>query len=153
MNNQPNRDSIFTWKRSYHAEYPDVSAEAIWQTWQDVNNWPLWHHNLESCTLEGPFQVGAQFIVQAKGAPRSKPTIIQIEKDHSFTDRIKFFGATMYNIHSTTPTKNGITITHTVLVQGVLSLIWINFVAKKIVGTAPLTTNTLVAYAQRTYQK
>ena len=80
------------WTRKYSKFYSNVSPEAIWRIWVDINNWVNWHGDLDYCKLEGEFQVGNHFMLKPKGVPAVKIMLTEINKMQSFTDCTKFFG-------------------------------------------------------------
>ena len=88
------------WIREHSKFYPNVSPEAIWKIWVDINNWPSWHGDLDYCTLDGDFKAGNHFMLKPKGAPAIKIMLTEINDMQSFTDCTKFFGGKMYDNHS-----------------------------------------------------
>lgn len=83
------------WIRTYSKTFQNVTKEALWELWTDVNQWPAWHRDLEFCTLNGPFEVGNYFILKPKGIRPIKIILTKIEKGRKFTDYTSFFGAKM----------------------------------------------------------
>ena len=53
------------WEKEYSKQYKGVSKQSIWELWEDVNNWPKWHQELEYCKLEEPFSSRIAFFVKA----------------------------------------------------------------------------------------
>ena len=96
------------WIREHSKFYLDVSPEAIWKIWVDINNWPSWHGDLDYCKLDGDFKVGNHFMLKPKGAPAVKIMLTEINEMQNFTDCTKFFGAKMYDTHSMEVKDNGV---------------------------------------------
>lgn len=136
------------WTRSFSKTYPGVTASAIWQLWADVNHWPDWDKELEYCQLQGEFVEGKQFILKPKGGPKVKITLSKIITNKQFTDFCKFIGATMYDDHQLEETAEGLRITNTISVTGLLSLIWVKLVAEKVFQSIPQNLDALVALAK-----
>ena len=68
------------WTRSYSKTFDNIKRDTIWQILTDVNNWPQWHEDLDSCKMEGPFAVGNHFMLKPKGVGAVKITLTAIEK-------------------------------------------------------------------------
>jgi len=67
-----------------------ADKEAIWQLWEDVENWKKYDTRLEYSYLEdnAKFELGAIGYVKAQGAPRAKFKLIQVDPGVSFTERL-----------------------------------------------------------------
>ena len=104
------------WIREHSKFYPDVSPEAIWKIWVDINNWPSWHGDLDYCKLDGDFKVGNHFMLKPKGAPAVKIMLTEINEMQNFTDCTKFFGAKMYDTHSMEVKDNGVLLSNKLVV-------------------------------------
>ena len=137
------------WIRTFSKIYKDVKREDIWDLWTDVNNWPQWHGDLEYCKMKGVFEVGNHFILKPKGISPVKIEITKLEKGYSFTDCTKFFGAKMYDTHVMEETKEGLRITNTLTVTGLLKWLWVKLVAQNVAATAPEETESLVRLARK----
>ncbi|AIL12390.1 hypothetical protein IM40_00820 [Candidatus Paracaedimonas acanthamoebae] len=137
------------WIKTYSKTFKDLQKERVWALWADVNNRHKWDLDSEYCKLEGPFKVGAKFILKPIGAPVVQIEIIEVRKNHKFTDRTRFFGAIMDGIHEMEATKDGLRLTTTMQISGPLSFIWRKLVVEGIVKTLPDQTEALVALARR----
>lgn len=136
------------WTRTHSKFYPSVSPEIIWETWVDVNHWPLWHGDLEYCTLEGDFKVGNHFTLKPKGISAVKIELIEISEGHSFTDCTSFFGAKMYDTHSMEEREGGVLLSNQLVVTGPLKWLWIQLVAKNVADSVPEEMDSLVRLAK-----
>lgn len=132
------------WIRTYSKVYKGLSKETVWKFWADVNNWPAWHGDLESCTLKGPFRKGNFFLLQPKGMKAFKIDLIDVEEGRKFTDCTTFFGAKMYDTHEMVETKEGLKLTNTLKVTGFLRFLWVKLVAKNVAATVPDEMDALV---------
>ncbi len=135
------------WVRSYSKIYPKVRREEIWRVWKDVNNWPQWDKELEYCKLDGEFKEGNQFLLKPVGGPKVKIVLSEVVPNESFTDYCKFFGATMYDAHKLEDTPEGLRVTNTISVTGLLKFIWVNLVAKNVAKSVPSHMDALVQLA------
>lgn len=125
------------WTKSYSIVTKEVTKEQMWKLFSDVNNWHTWDKGVESATLEGKFEKGNHFIFQPKGGPKLKIGIAEATENKSFTDVTKFPLAKMYGEHIFEETPNGLKITTTMKVEGVLCFLWRKIVTQKIVDGLP----------------
>lgn len=137
------------WSQSYSKTFKDVRKERVWDLWADVNNRHKWDLDSEYCKLEGPFKVGAKFILKPLKGPLVQIEIVEVRKNHKFTDRTRFWGAIMDGIHEIEETKEGLRLKTTMQVSGPLSFVWRKLVAEGIVKTLPDQTEALVTLARR----
>lgn len=136
------------WTRTYSKNYKNISKEKIWKLWTDVNNWPKWHGDLDSCTMEGPFVVGNHFMLKPKGVKPVKIILTEIKEGRKFTDCTTFFGAKMIDTHEMEETSDGLCLTNTLVVTGPLKWLWIKLVAQNVADTVPHEMEALVDLAR-----
>jgi hypothetical protein len=132
------------WKKTFTKTYPGVSQKVAWQIATDINRWPEWHGDLDSCTMEGPFVVGSHFMLKPKGMKAVKIILTEIKEGHSFTDCTAFPGARMYDTHAIEETPEGLRITNTMVVTGPLKWLWIKLVAQRVAATIEEETEALI---------
>lgn len=137
------------WVREYSKIYKDLNPQNIWEIWTDINNWPAWHDDLESCALEGNFEIGNHFILKPKGSRAVKIKLTEITPGKSFTDCTVFPGAKMYDTHTLEETPTGLRLTNKLVVTGFFSWLWIKLVAKHIADTVPQEMDALVKLAKQ----
>jgi hypothetical protein len=125
------------WTKSYSIVTREVTKEQMWKLFADVNNWHTWDTGIEFAKLEGKFEKGNHFMFQPKGGPKLKIEIIEAIENQNFTDFTKFPLAKMYGEHTFEDTPNGLKITTTMKVEGILGFLWIKIVAQKIVDALP----------------
>jgi len=123
------------WSRSYSITSKEVTAAQMWQLFSDVNNWPSWDNSVAFSSLEGKFETGNHFMFQPKGGPKMKIGIHEAIENQGFTDCTRFPGALMYGVHSFEPTEDGLRITTTMKMKGILGFVWRKIVAEKIVAS------------------
>ncbi|QQR48939.1 SRPBCC family protein [bacterium] len=136
------------WQQTVQKLYQNVKKEDVWRLWIDIAKWPLWHDDLDSCTMEGPFEVGNFFWLKPKGMKAVKIELTDIKEGFSFTDCTKFLGAKMYDTHTLEETPDGLLLTNTVVVTGPMRWLWIKLVAQNVANTSLDHMDALVALAR-----
>jgi len=143
---------MFT-KLYWHREVcKGLKAQDIWGLWADVNNYLRWHNGLDYCKLEGDFVVGNYFTLKPKGAPPFKIFITELIKNRRFVDCTYFFGAKMYDIHELEETPEGLRVTNTLKITGVLSFFWDWLIARKVAAAVPHKMEALIGLARKKYE-
>jgi len=125
------------WIKSHSITSKEVTKEQMWALFSDVNNWAAWDKGVAFAELNGRFEKGNHFMFQPKGGPKLKIGIVEATENKSFTDFTKFPLAKMYGQHTFEDTANGLKITTTMKVEGILGFLWRKIVAEKIVAALP----------------
>ena len=125
------------WSKSHSIVTKAVTKEQMWQLFADVNNWQAWDTGIEFAKMEGKFEKGNHFMFQPKGGPKLKIGIVEALENKNFTDFTQFPLAKMYGEHTFEETPNGLKITTTMRVKGILAFLWVKIVAQKIVDGLP----------------
>jgi hypothetical protein len=125
------------WTKSHSTVTKEVTKEQMWKLFADVNNWQTWDSGIEFAKIEGKFEKGNHFMFQPKGGPKLKIEILEAIENKQFTDLTKFPLAKMYGDHTFEETPNGLKITTTMTVKGILGFLWVKIVAQKIVDGLP----------------
>lgn len=125
------------WTKSHSIVTRDVTKQQMWNLFADVNNWHTWDTGIEFAKLEGKFEKGNHFMFQPKGGPKLKIGIVEAVENKKFTDFTKFPLAKMYGEHTFEDTSNGLKITTTMKVEGLLGFLWVKIVAQKIADALP----------------
>ncbi len=136
------------WTRTYSKTVQGINAADIWRLWTDVNNWPNWHGDLDSCNMTGPFAVGNHFMLKPKGMKAVKIVLTDIVEGHHFTDCTAFLGAKMYDTHALQETAQGLQLTNTLVVVGPLRWLWIKLVAQHVADTVHEEMEKLIDLAR-----
>ena len=137
------------WKKTFSKTYSGVTKEAVWQIWTDINHWSQWHGDLDSCKMEGAFEVGNYFLLKPKGMRAVKIMLTDIEEGRSFTDCTAFPGARMCDTHAMEETPEGLRITNTLVITGPLKWLWIKLVVQHIADTIEEETEALISLARQ----
>lgn len=125
------------WKKSYSIVTKEVTKEQMWKLFADVNNWHTWDEGIEFAKMEGKFEKGNHFLLKPKGGPKLNIELIETIENVKFVDLTKFPLAKMYGEHLFEETPQGLKITTTMKVEGLLAFLWIKLVAKGIVDGLP----------------
>lgn len=115
----------------------EITGNQIWKLFSDVNNWHTWDEGIEYTRIEGKFEAGNYFTLRPKGGPDVKVRLLKTEENVGFLDVISFPLAKMYDEHVFEETSDGLKITNTITVKGLLSFLWVKIVAEKIALSLP----------------
>ena len=137
------------WTRSHSIVTKAVTKEQMWKLFADVNTWHTWDEGIEFARLEGKFEKGNHFTLKPKGGPKLKVELLETVVNKSFLDVTKFPLAKMYDNHTFEETADGLKITNTISVTGILSFLWIRLVAQNIVNALPVDIQRQVEAAGR----
>ncbi|MDB5086481.1 MAG: polyketide cyclase, partial [Mucilaginibacter sp.] len=80
---------------------------------------------------------GNSFILKPKGGPKLKVKLLETVTNKSFLDVTPFPLAKMYDNHTFEETPEGLKITNTISVKGLLAFVWVKLVASDIVKALP----------------
>jgi hypothetical protein len=125
------------WIRSHSIVTKKVTKEQMWNLFANVNTWHTWDDGIESAKLEGQFEKGNHFKLRPKGGPTVNVELLETFINKSFLDVTSFPLAKMYDNHTFEETPDGLKITNTIYVKGILSFVWIKLVAQNIVNALP----------------
>lgn len=137
------------WIKSHTIIAQGVTKEQMWKLFANVNAWQTWDSGLEFARMEGEFEKGNHFTLRPKGGPTVKIELIETIKNETFTDLTRFPLAKMYGVHVFKETPDGLQITTTMKVKGLLSFLWVKIVAQKIVDGLPEDMKTQVEAARK----
>ncbi|HEV8511823.1 MAG TPA: SRPBCC family protein [Cyclobacteriaceae bacterium] len=125
------------WTKSHSIVTKEVTKEQIWKLFANVNQWHTWDEGIEYAKLEGKFEKGNYFMLRPKGGPNVKVELLETVENKMFLDVTKFPLAKMYDEHLFEETPQGLKITNTITVKGILSFLWVKIVAQKIADALP----------------
>ncbi len=133
-----------------HSIETAASREAIYQLYSDVVTWPLWDDGIAQVTLDGPFAVGAQGVLTAKGQEPLTFRIVEVQPNVGFADETKMpaAGVALRFAHILTPLGGGRTrITHRVTITGAAADTLGPHIGPAITAGIPNTMAALARYA------
>ena len=102
-----------------------ATKEQIWKLWTDVPNWNVWDKEVETSKLFGQFQKETKGILKPTGGPKAKFEITELTNLKSFTSRSFLPLCKMDFIHTMTETKDGLEITHKVVMTGFMTFLFL----------------------------
>ncbi len=137
------------WTRTYSKVTRTVTKEQVWKLFADVNNWHTWDAGIEYARMEGRFEKGNHFLLRPKGGPDVKIALIETEENRKFTDLTRFPLAKMYGQHVFEETPDGLKMTTTMTVTGLLGFLWVKLVANKIANALPSDMEAQINAAQK----
>jgi len=136
------------WTRTHSIVTKKVTAAQMWKLFADVNNWHKWDTGIGCAAMEGAFRQGNHFTLKPKGGPKVKMALVEIIPNKRFMDLTQFPSAKMYGQHLLEETPDGLKITTTMKVGGLLGFLWIKLVAQDIVDSQPGEMAAQVAFAE-----
>lgn len=137
------------WTKSQSVVTKEATKEQMWKLFADVNNWYKWDTGIEYAKMEGEFEKGNFFELKPKGGPKVKIQLLETLENHKFVDCTTFPLAKMTGTHTFEETQNGLKITTTITVKGILAFLWIKIVAQKIVDGLPVEMLEQIKYASK----
>lgn len=137
------------WTRTYSITTKEITKEQIWKLFADVNNWHSWDEGTEYAKISGKFEQGNFFVLKPKGGTEVKVTLLKTIENKMFLDVTKFPLAKMYDEHLFEETSDGLKITNTITVKGLLSFLWVKLVAKNIVNSLPKDVENQIKSAKQ----
>ena len=137
------------WTRSHSITTTEVSKEQMWKLFSDVNNWHTWDKGIEYAQLDGKFEKGNSFILKPKGGPKVKIELEECIPNKLFRDLTKFPLAEMRGEHTYEETAEGLKITTTMTVKGILSFLWVKIVAQDIADSLPVEMAEQIKFASK----
>ncbi|MDD8018590.1 MAG: hypothetical protein PHP42_09475 [Bacteroidota bacterium] len=132
-----------------HSIITDVSAEKIWKIWSNVEAWNKWDKEVEWAKIQGDFAVGTIGYLKPKGAPKSKFVMTGCKKNESFSDRSFLPLATLEFFHVMKQTNDGLVVTHSIKISGLLSWVFAKLIGEKLSKGLPEAMNELVTLAKQ----
>lgn len=137
------------WTKSHSITTKEATKEQLWKLFADVNNWHKWDEGIEYARMTGKFEKGNHFILKPKGGPKVKIQLLETIENKKFVDCTTFPLAKMTGTHTFEETSNGLKITTTMTVTGLLAFLWVKIVAQKIVDGLPVEMIEQVKYASK----
>ena len=137
------------WTKSHSIVTSEVTKEQLWKLFSNVNDWHTWDQGIESAKMEGKFEKGNHFELKPKGGPKVKIELVETVENQKFVDLTRFPLAKMYGEHTFEDTPNGLRITTTMKVEGILSFLWIKLVAKDIADGLSTEMPEQIKYASK----
>lgn len=106
---------MFTYEKSITGK---ADIEKIWNLYSDVRNWSLWDQNVKSVSLSGVFCVGTHGIMEMTDGSTLPIVLTECTDKKSFTTKSQLGPITVAFGHLLKEDTNGVTIVHTVTMEG-----------------------------------
>lgn len=129
------------WAKTHSIVTTEATKEQLWKLFTDINNWHVWNNEIEFAKIEGKFETGNYYLIQPKNGRLVKVQLLEVVENKQCLELGKFPLATMYYHHILEETPSGLKITSTIAMKGLLSLLWVQLVVRKI-------ANTMAAHVQ-----
>ncbi len=126
-----------------------ATKEQIWKLWADVPNWNVWDAEVETTELFGEFQTGTKGTLKPTSGPKTKFKMTECAKFKSFTNRNFLPLCQMDFIHIMTETKDGLEITHKVVMTGFMIFLFSRVIGTKIKVGLPIAVEKLIELAEK----
>ncbi len=102
-----------------HAAESDVTAEAVWEAWADVERWGEWNADIERIEIDGPFAVGATITMTPRGGDAVSLRVAEATPGSVFVDEAELGGAVVTTTHLVEPVGEGrVRITYRTEISG-----------------------------------
>lgn len=137
------------WTKSHSILTNKVTKEQMWKLLSDVNNWHVWDTNIEYTKMEGKFKRGNSFVLKPKKGPKVKIELVEVVENKKFVDLTRFPLAKMYGEHTFEQTPQGLKLTTTMRVEGLLASLWIKIVAQDIANDLPVEMEKQIQLASK----
>ena len=125
------------------------TKEQIWKLMSNVNDWNKWDNSVEHSELQGDFKTGSVFLLKPKGGPKVRIKLVEVKPPAYFKDQTMFPLAKMNGEHWYEDTPQGLKITVTMTITGLLSGLWYKLVMKDIVQRLPEEIKSQIAEAKK----
>ncbi|MFA6403266.1 MAG: SRPBCC family protein [Salinivirgaceae bacterium] len=123
------------WTKFYSIVTNEATKEQMWKLFTDINNWHVWNNEIEFAKLEGKFEAGNHYLIQPKNGRIVKVKLVEVVENMHCLEFGTFPLAKMYYDHLIEETANGLKITNTITMKGLLSFLWVQLVVKKIAAS------------------
>lgn len=134
------------WQRTHKMTFPDLSKAEVFAAWADVERWSDWDVGLDYAHLEGPFQAGAKIKLKPKGGPVVAIEVLATDPERGFTDETRFLLARMVDAHDIRDTPEGLELTSTLSMRGLLAALWVRLVGAGVADSVPEQMRALHRY-------
>jgi hypothetical protein len=125
------------WTKSHSIITKAATKEQMWKLFTEINNWHVWNNEIEFALLEGKFEAGNHYLIQPKKGRIVKVELLEVIENKHCLELGTFPLAKMYFDHILEETANGLKITSTITMKGLLSFLWVQLVVGKIAASMP----------------
>ena len=126
-----------------------ATREQIWKLWTDVANWSSWDKEVETAELFGEFKTGTKGILKPAGGPKTSFIMTECTDFISFSDRSFLPLCKMDFIHKMQETKDGVEVTHKIVMTGLMTFLFSKVIGSKIEIGLPVAVEKLIEIAEK----
>lgn len=90
-----------------HAVESDVTTDAVWEAWAEVERWGEWNADIERIEIDGPFAVGATITMTPRGGDPVSLRVAEANPGSGFVDEAEVDGALVTTAHLVEPAGEG----------------------------------------------
>ena len=95
-----------------------ADIKKIWKLYSDVSKWSLWDESVKSVQFSGSFCAGTHGVMEMVHGSSLPIVLTECSDERSFTTESKLGPITVTFGHLLKEDANGVTITHTVTIEG-----------------------------------
>ncbi|WP_328484321.1 polyketide cyclase [Streptomyces sp. NBC_00377] len=133
-----------------HSLDTDAAPEAIWHLWADVENWGVWNADIASIRIDGPFQAGAEIVMNPAGDDPVHLHVAETSANEGFVDEARFEGLLLRTVHRLDSGEEGRTrVTYRMEITGAHADELGPQIGPAVTADWPQTIAALVKLAQR----
>jgi hypothetical protein len=102
-----------------HSIEADVTAEAVWSLYEDLDTWSSWDDDVVRVTREGPFATGATGTLEFRGQEPLRYRLANVQPLRRFVDEVPVGEIVVRVAHELEPLPSGsLHITYTAEIEG-----------------------------------
>lgn len=120
------------WSKTYSLTTDEVTREQMWKLFTNVNSWHIWDSGVENAQLNGQFEQGNHILLKPKSGPKIKIVLSKVVEKQLFITASSFPLGKIYHQHLFEETSDGLRISYTITVKGVLSFLWVKLIAQNL---------------------
>lgn len=131
-----------------HTVCTAAEPSRLWAVWTDVEAWPEWDTELESATVDGPFEVGTKGILKPKDGPSSEFELVAVDPRRGYTYDVGLPLSHLRVARSSAPRDGILAVTHRVSFEGVLGWFFAGFLKGRYEEALPGVMEALASQAE-----
>ena len=102
----------------------DADPARVWELWENPESWADWNDEIQSGSLEGPFEVGSVARIKPKLFPAMGFHFVAIEPGRLLTSEARLPGVRLRHDHLVTREGGVTVITNRMYLLGPLARVW-----------------------------
>lgn len=135
------------WSGSFSLTTRRVTAGELFSLLTDLNGWQNWDPEILWTRCEEVVGEGTPFLLKPKGGPVTKMKVTKYVPASVFEDVAYLPGAQMVTRHDFAESKQGLQITISIKVTGILSFLWSKIIARPQIEGSAEQINRLIETA------